>query len=165
MNKQKINILGCNHLLLKAVLLLCGLSLCIVTNASDYNVNSDGQWLIAKYDLNGDTQITATEVSTKRESIFQYMDADSDGDMSFNEYLTLDSIKRQAVLKARFNKLDSNQDGYVTQSEYRSYIGRFTAMDSNGDGNLTTQELNRNAVHTEAKNTHCLLWFCVRTLR
>ena len=165
MNKQKINILGCNHLLLKAVLLLCGLSLCIVTNASDYNVNSDGQWLIAKYDLNGDTQITATEVSTKRESIFQYMDADSDGDVSFNEYSTLDSIKRKAVLKTRFNKLDLNQDGYITQSEYRSYIGHFNTMDSNGDGKVTRQELNKNNSDKSIKATHCLLWFCVRTLK
>ena len=166
MNTQKTDILGFDTLwLISILLLLSGLSLSVNTNANDYAVSTDGQWLIAKYDLNGDTKITAAEVSTKRESIFQYMDADSNGDISFSEYLTLDAIKRQAILKARFNKLDLNQDGYVTQAEYRSYTGQFTSMDSNGDGKVTTQELSKNTTNTDVKTTHCLLWFCVRTHR
>jgi len=130
--------------------------------ADDYD-HSNGQWLIAKYDLNGDTMITRDEVKTKRQAIFRYMDADSDGGVSFKEYVTLDAIKRQALLKARYNKLDLDQDGRVTTAEYKAYKGLFASIDSDGDGALSATEIGSKAVAKKSPATHCLLWFCVRT--
>ncbi len=123
----------------------------------------DSQWLLSKYDLNGDTKITQDEVSHKRQAIFSYMDANGDGQISFKEYTTIDSLKRQTILKARFNKLDRDLDGEVTQAEYQSYSGQFNAIDSDGDGTLTSSELNKTREVAKTRSTRCMLWFCVRT--
>lgn len=130
---------------------------------ADTSSSLDSQWLLSKYDLNGDASITQDEVSNKRQSIFTYMDADGDSKISFQEYVTLDNLKRQTILKARFNKLDTNHDGEVSQEEYRSYSGLFNSIDSDGNGKLTPSEISQSKVKAKQSSTHCLLWFCMRT--
>lgn len=126
---------------------------------SDYQ---GGNWLLAKYDLNGDHRITQDEIASKKLSIFRHMDADGDGGVSFDEYETMDSAKRFALLKARFLKLDSDHDGRVSEAEYSSYMGLFANIDSNGDGTLTADEMGVKESR-EAYVTRCLWWFCLRT--
>lgn len=130
-----------------------------VAENSDYQA---GNWLLAKYDRNGDDRITQDEVSTKKLNIFRRMDSNDDGGVSFAEYESVDGAKRQALLKSRFNKLDSDRDGRVNESEYSSFMGLFASIDSNGDGTLTAEEMNV-AERSEAYVTHCLWWFCLRT--
>ncbi|WP_439133912.1 EF-hand domain-containing protein [Pseudomaricurvus sp.] len=123
-------------------------------------------WLLAKYDLNGDTTITLEEVSEKKKSLFVQLDHDRDGHISFGEYETIDQAKRQALLKKRFSKLDEDKNGRVSEAEYASFVGLFSTYDSDGDGTLSRGEVhsyqNSNSVNA-APNTHCLLWFCIRS--
>ena len=141
------------------LLLLATLSANAVSQSDNYTGNN---WLLAKYDANGDAQITLDEITSKKLNIFRHMDLDSDGGVSFKEYEKLDLAKRKALLKSRFIKLDGDRDGKVTESEYSSYMGMFASIDSNGDGALTEEEIN-NGSKTEAYVSHCVLWFCFRT--
>lgn len=50
--------------------------------------------------------------------------------------------KAEAVLKARFNAMDTNHDGKLSQDEYvNAAMARLFAMDSDGDGTITRAEL------------------------
>jgi len=122
---------------------------------------STGQWLLAKYDLNGDARITEQEVSDKKQRLFTRMDTDSDGGINFDEYEQMDIIKRQALLHSRFNKLDEDHDGRVSAAEYGSFLGMFRSIDSDGDGTLTAIEMGGHQV-ARTQVTRCFLWLCVR---
>ncbi|TQV79494.1 hypothetical protein FKG94_11545 [Exilibacterium tricleocarpae] len=122
---------------------------------------SQGNWLLAKYDLNGDSQITQSEITSKKRNIFKHMDNDNDGGVTFDEYENMDVAKRQALLRSRFNKLDIDQNGRLTEAEYTNYMGMFDSIDSDGDGTLTSVEMG--VGEAQAKETHCLLWFCFRS--
>ena len=125
---------------------------------------SQDHWLLAKYDLNGDAKITQDEVAVKKLNIFRHMDMDSDGGVSFDEYKDVDFSRRQALLKARFGKLDTDRDGLITEKEYSTYMGLFSSIDSNGDGTLTSKEMGVEQQQAKVEdNSHCLLWFCFRT--
>lgn len=125
-------------------------------------VEGGGNWLLAKYDVNGDDRITQREIASKKLKLFRHMDADADGGVDFREYERIDTAKRHALLKSRFIKLDSDHDGRVTEAEYSSYMGLFSNIDSNGDGTLTVQEM-RVAERSDEFVTHCLWMFCLRT--
>lgn len=132
----------------------------------------EGRWLLAKYDANGDSVISADEISYKRERVFERMDADADGAVSLQEYQNLDARKREVLLQARFLKLDLDGDGRLTAQEYSSYLGSFDRLDSDGDGFISSSEMARSQAEGAASRrqlaadqpeTHCLLWLCVRT--
>ncbi len=127
---------------------------------------SDEQWLLAKYDVNGDQVISSSEVADKRKQAFIRMDFNQDGDVSFDEYEDLDKVRRATILKARFDKLDSDRDGILSGAEYSSYLGSFERLDQNQDGIVSQKEMSLN---TEGKKKArrkeadlCLLWVCVR---
>lgn len=125
----------------------------------------DGRWLLAKYDANGDRVISSSEIEHKRQRVFAHMDENADGDVSFAEYQSLDNRKREAILQARFAKLDADNDGRLTGQEYASYLGSFERLDQNGDGQVTRHEISpKRAEKTQVKPEAdlCLLWVCVR---
>lgn len=146
------------------------LLLLLVSSAGAVAQTEEGDlWLLAKYDSDGDRAISMNEVSNKREKLFSFMDGDADGIVSFAEYRELDRKRRALLLKARFNKLDSDSDGELSNAEYSSYYGSFDRFDHDGDGLITASEMSGKAAQAqedaprESANTHCLLWFCVKT--
>ena len=126
------------------------------------------QWLMAKYDTNGDSIISVDEISQKREKMFSHMDDNGDGQVSMQEYALLDAKKRALIVRARFSKLDANADGKLTDEEYIQYYGAFGAFDLDGNGKITSAEITSDtdaastqvATSTEPK---CFLWLCVRS--
>ncbi|AFU98797.1 EF-hand domain-containing protein [Simiduia agarivorans] len=119
---------------------------------------SGNNWLLAKYDLNGDTVISQEEITAKKLDIFRLMDLNTSGGVSFDEYEQVDAARRNMLLKARFNKLDQDKNGEVTEAEYSSFLGQFSSIDANGDGILDSQEI----MPEEEHETHCFYWFCLR---
>lgn len=123
--------------------------------------DADSQsWLLAKYDLNGDTRISQEEISAKKLDIFRLMDLNVSGGVSFDEYEQIDAARRTLLLKARFNKLDQDKDGEVTEAEYSTFLGQFSSIDANGDGMLDSREITPST--DEGFETHCFYWVCLR---
>lgn len=121
-------------------------------------------WLLAKYDQDGDQAISIEEISQKRERAFSLMDADQDGDVSLAEYAQMDALKREQILRARFSKLDTNQDGHVSTEEYRAYSGSFDRFDQDRNGIITAAEIQAKPAKVASQDdTKCLLWFCLKT--
>ena len=150
---------------LMAVLSIAGLGLgASVIGVAEDVPYEENHWLLAKYDLNGDARITTDEIASKKLNIFRVMDDDRNGGVSFDEYKNVDDIKRQSLLKARFSKLDRNNDGKVSETEYSSYLGLFASIDSNGDGALTSDEMVEKKP-VSSYDTRCVMWFCLRTAR
>lgn len=154
--------------------LLCIVACTAVASVyADEGTSKNEQWLLAKYDVNGDKVISIDEISEKRQKLYASMDLDADGGVTFGEYEYVDGVKRQMLLKARFNKLDLDQDGKLSSSEYCSYLGSFDRFDQDGDGNITTSEIDsskakidsaRKTAEVESEeDTSCLLWFCFRS--
>ena len=148
------------------------LASCILSGSAlaQPETGAEDLWLLAKYDVNGDNVITVDEISDKRKQIFSRMDDNADGGVSFEEYLKLDTAKREMLLKARFSKLDLDEDGTLSDNEYCSYLGSFERFDQNGDGNISTADITRDtpskvdiAVEENDENVLCLFWVCVRT--
>lgn len=145
---------------LRVSLAAAGLLMGVATAQAE--IAGSANWLMAKYDVNGDERITQQEIATKKLKLFRQMDADRDGGVDFDEYENTDTAKRYALLKSRFIKLDSDHNGRVTEEEYSSYMGMFTSIDSNGDGTLTADEMQL-AEQGELYVTRCLWMFCLRT--
>ncbi len=120
-------------------------------------------WLLAKYDQDGDRAISIEEISQKRERMFNYMDADQDGDVTLAEYSEVDANRRAQILEARFAMLDSNRDGAVSVAEYSDYSGSFDRFDQDRNGVITETEIAKPKAPALEDNTKCLLWFCIKT--
>ncbi len=141
-------------------------SLNVVAQSTKAEV-SPNNWLMAKYDENGDHVISLNEINKKRKSYYAVMDRDQDGLLSFSEYQKVDMLKRQSALAGQFKRLDLNKDGVVNSKEYSAYQGDFDRLDLNNDGQITSSEmqsksLSNKSILKEARATKCLLWFCIR---
>jgi Ca2+-binding EF-hand superfamily protein len=143
------------------------LSICASLSAEEL---ADESRLLAKYDVNGDSVISVNEIEDKRKRVFEAMDENVDGGVSFDEYENLDQRRREMILKARFQKLDLDADGILSAAEYSTYLGSFDRMDQNGDGRVSEREIKKltsdegkEKSKLKAKNADaCLLWVCVR---
>ncbi|WP_317930598.1 hypothetical protein [Halioxenophilus sp. WMMB6] len=133
-----------------------------ITFAADDSQTTRSSWLLAKYDQNGDSRITAEEIALKKHKVFRVMDGDGDGDVDVGEYLHSDAKRREAILKARFDKLDLDHNGKISDSEYSSFLGLFASIDDDGDGHLSASEMSA-ATPEPSYETRCLWVFCLRT--
>ena len=160
--------LGLKFSVLLSLLLAIAWSTASSADERDAASKQTEQWLMAKYDTNGDSIISVDEISQKREKMFSYMDDNGDGQVSMQEYALLDAKKRALIVRARFSKLDANADGELTDEEYIQYYGAFGAFDLDGNGKITSAEINSDigAATAEVESSaepKCFLWLCVRS--
>ncbi len=103
-------------------------------------------------DENSDDRIGADEAAAWRESVFAAMDADDDGELTLEEYMTVRmgnqegrnpqrQAMRQEQKKARFAPMDKDTSGKVSMAEFMA-AGKaaFARADADGDGTVTPWE-------------------------
>lgn len=94
---------------------------------------------VKQMDANNDGAISFDEfrMPEGREAPEMRMDANGDGEISREEVTTIATQRTEEVM-ARFDDMDADGDGVVTQSERRR--SAFNRMDGDGDGQITKSE-------------------------
>mgnify|MGYP001765219987 CR=1 FL=1 len=120
--------------------------------------NPDAPWRqrFSTLDENADGVIDRNEFLTQAEGVFAAMDADTDGQLTLEEYKAVRmgpqrglNPAREAMMQQRkverFAPMDTNRDGRVGRDEFLAAHGgqMFKAMDGDGDGRITPQEFRR----------------------
>ena len=105
----------------------------------------------APLDANDDGVISNGEAARHFESRFIFLDADSDGELTRDEYLRFrpsfwmgdrDSLDRlEKRYEARLKAMDTDNDGKVAKAEYMAFHRKeFLAADTNKDGKVDVWE-------------------------
>ena len=107
---------------------------------------------MALFDSNNDDVVTTEEFKQAAAERFAKMDADGNATVSKEEFRTYIMEKRQKRNEMKFQKIDLNKDGNVSEAEYLEYKQkkaqrRFARMDKDGDGVLSTDEFKTNRRH------------------
>lgn len=107
---------------------------------------------LAQIDSNDDGVISDDEAAAQVESVFLAMDADDDGELTEEEYMTLRmgpgqglNAERQKQMqerkRARFAPMDADKNGKVSKAEFiAAGKARFEAADTDGDGKVSPWE-------------------------
>jgi hypothetical protein len=101
---------------------------------------------------------TAPSIKDSSDRIYQEIvaaaDVDGDGKVSATELRSLVMKYLEKQVSKRFQRLDRNGDGRVTQAEVPNMVAaRFERFDANGDGSFTVTELS--AEMTEQASERC----------
>jgi hypothetical protein len=100
-------------------------------------------------DSNGDGIISDDEAATRHEEMFATFDFNDDGQVTLDEYMSMQMgagmgvwyEQRQAEKIKRFETLDSDSDGILSQAEFmESGQQSFADSDRDGDGQVTVWE-------------------------
>jgi Ca2+-binding EF-hand superfamily protein len=103
-----------------------------------------GQMMLDRFDTNKDGTIALEEFTAVYDARFEAADTNSKGQITLEQWLESRPGQgyRTDRAEARFNRLDTNNDGVLSKDEVRSSAERkFTRMDSDGDGVITQDEL------------------------
>jgi len=107
---------------------------------------------MAAIDSNNDGIISDDEAAAQVESVFAAMDADDDGELTMEEYMSVRmgpgrrlNEERQKLMqdrkKARFAEMDTDKSGKVSKAEFiAGGKARFQAADADKDGKVTPWE-------------------------
>lgn len=114
-------------------LLIAGAALLLAGSATSAFAGDKAK---ARYDHNGDGQLSAQEMQTKKVAKLMRWDRDGDGRVSRGEYQAM--MERRAASgragkpgKDKFAKFDLNRDGFVTGDEIAERAARkFGRMDN-----------------------------------
>ena len=114
--------------------------------------------MVAELDLNGDGNISKSEIDAKKAAKFTEADQTGDGVLTFEEFeahALAEKARREAQRRERmFARLDSDGDGVVSEAEFGEARGgrlekHFDRIDTNGDGMISEAE--REAAHEKMK--------------
>jgi hypothetical protein len=114
--------------------------------------------MMSAHDADKDGFISAAEHQKWAGDVFAAMDANSDAQLSREEYLAVHmgpgpgpggNPERMAVMRHQadarkseeFSKMDSDNDGFVTQAQFLARAeSNFSAQDANKDGKISANE-------------------------
>lgn len=103
-------------------------------------------------DTNKDGRLAFSEVEANAADVFNAMDADSNNELTLEEFMTVRmgpqqgnnperQAERQADKEARFHEMDADKNGTVTREQFLANVKlRFESADSDGDGKVTRPE-------------------------
>ena len=100
---------------------------------------------VAKFDTNGDQQISKSEFLAGAQTRFEEADVNNDNFLSDDERTAHRELKRQAKEDKRFEKIDTNNDGQLSKDEIEQAKAakrakRDAKRDLNGDGSVDEAE-------------------------
>lgn len=112
------------------------------------NHRGGGAAMLEKVDTNQDGNITKDEITSHRAEKFTSADLNGDNLITpdeFEAFAEAERERRMAERQARmFDRLDANDDGYISADEHASADKRmdrmFNRIDSDGDGVITEAE-------------------------
>ncbi len=103
---------------------------------------------VETYDADGDGKVTHAEFLAERKSGYDLRDANKDGEVHEEEYVSEYEVRLRKQLDeqykgqidqayVRFNVLDDDEDGNMTLTEFNSSgESIFKTLDTNGDGTI-----------------------------
>jgi Ca2+-binding EF-hand superfamily protein len=87
--------------------------------------------------------------------MFKEADADSDGKLTFEEMQALQELRRKKHQQARFERLDTDGDGAVSELELARPAERhWMRMDRNDDDVITRDEIGRSRMGRDRSDMH-----------
>lgn len=115
--------------------------------------------VFARFDANGDGQITRDEMKAKAAERFAKMDANADGQVTRDERRAFRKARRAERQERRFARIDANADGAVTLDELKTHMSkraerRFARLDADANGTLSLAELQAGKGHRGGKGRH-----------
>lgn len=97
-----------------------------------------GKW--SKLDKDGDGKVAVSEIDQKHRDFIAKADADRDGFITDAEMASLRDAKKAEWKAKRFP--DTNKDGAVDRNEFEAAArARFDDLDKNSDGRLSEEEM------------------------
>lgn len=124
-----------------------------------------GNAFIGAWDDDGDGKVARAEYDTIRNSRFAATDADRDGSLTVDEYVSEYAVRldrdiadeRNASLKqtdTRFKALDKDEDKFISRAEYDASGERaFVHLDRNKDGQITREDAEPKAKPTPRRRS------------